>query len=82
MCVCNACHVSFRFAVKAKENGERYQLRWLKSKSVKVRVCCVQTCDSVNIKAEKQFYLGDDMCFFGIASIESPGDISLCTKHY
>ena len=32
VCVCEACHVSIRKAMKCKDKGEQYQLRWLKSK--------------------------------------------------
>ena len=37
-------------------------------------------CSSVNIKAEKHNFTG--RWYVGIACIESPGDVSLCTKHY
>ena len=37
LCVCGACNVSIRQALKARDNGEPYQLRRLKSK----KVCCV-----------------------------------------
>ena len=67
--------------MKARDNGEPYQLRWLKDKSVSQ--CCVPSCSSVDIKAEKHEFswevIRDSV---GIASVESPGDISLCTKHY
>ena len=51
MCVCEACRSSIRNSVKARNNGEPYQLRWLKNKSVSH--CCVPSCTSVDIKAEK-----------------------------
>ena len=67
--------------MKAKDNGEPYQLRWQKSK--KVSVCCVPSCSSVNIKAEKHHFTWEVICdSTGIASLESPGNISSCTKHY
>ena len=37
LCVCGACNFSIRQALKARGNGEPYQLRRLKSK----KVCCV-----------------------------------------
>ena len=39
VCVCEACHVSIRKAMKCTDKGEQYQLRLLKSK--KVSKCCV-----------------------------------------
>ena len=47
MCVCKACNVSTRQALKAREKDEPYQLRWLKDK--KVSVCCVPSCISVRL---------------------------------
>ena len=45
LCVCGACDVNIRQALKARDKGEPYQLRCLKCK----RVCCVplQTSDDV-----------------------------------
>ena len=81
VCVCEACHLSIRKAMKCKDKGEQYQLRWLKSK--KVSKCCVPPCKSVDIKAERHEFTWEVICdSIGIASVESPGDISLCTKHY
>ena len=62
--------------MKCKDKGDQYRLRWLKSK--KVSKCCVPSCKSVDIKAERLFTCDS----IGIASIELPGDICLCTKHY
>ena len=45
-CVCDACHGSIRYAMKARDNVEPYKLRCQKSK--KVSVCCVPSCSSVN----------------------------------
>ena len=33
-CICEACNVSIRQALKAMEKGEPYQLRWLKDERV------------------------------------------------
>ena len=49
VCVCEACHVSIRKAMKCTDEGEQYQLRRLKSK--KVSKC---SCKSLDIKAERQ----------------------------
>ena len=51
MYVCEACHVSIRKAMKCKDKGEQYQLKWLKRK--KVSKCCVPSCKSVDIKAKR-----------------------------
>ena len=57
LCVCGACNVSIRQALKARGNGEPYQLRWLKSK----KVCCVPSC------------IWGDVCnSIGIENISSP----------
>ena len=80
-CICGACDLSIRQALKARDKGEPYQLRWMKGKVVSV--CCVPSCSSVNIKAEKHNFTWEVICdSIGIACIESPGDVSLCTKHY
>ena len=79
VCLCEACRQSIMHSMKASENGEPYQLRWQKNKTVSVY--CVPSCSSVDIKAEKHEFTWDMICeSIGIASIESPGDISLCTK--
>ena len=79
--MCEACRQSIMHSMKASENGEPYQLRWQENKMVSA--CCVPSCSSVDIKAEKHEFTWDMICeSIGIASIESPGDISLCTKHY
>ena len=81
MCICGACDLSIRQALKARDKGEPYQLRWMKGKVVSV--CCVPSCSSVNIKAEKHNFTWEVICdSLGIACIESPRDISLCTMHY
>ena len=81
VCVCEACNVSIRQAKKCRDNGELYQLRWLKSK--KESQCCVPSCKSVDIKAEKHEFTWEVICYsIGIASVNLPGNISLCTKHY
>ena len=51
ICVCEVCNVSIRQAMKCRDNDELYQLRWLKNK--KEPKCCVPSCKSVDIKAEK-----------------------------
>ena len=38
-CICEACNVSIRQALKAVEKGEPCQLRWLKDK--RISSCCV-----------------------------------------
>ena len=81
LCVCGACDLSVRQAMKSRDKGEPYQLRWLKGK--KVSVCCVPSCSSVDIKAEKHDFTWEVICdSIEIASIRSPRDTSLCTKHY
>ena len=52
MHVCNSCVVRAVFteiiaSLEARDKGEPYQLRWLKSK----RVCCVPSCRSVDISS-------------------------------
>ena len=65
--------------MKAKANNESYQLRWFKHKNV----CCVPSCNLADIKAEKHTFTWEVICdSIGIASVDSPEDISLCTKHY
>ena len=67
--------------MKARDDGEPFQLRWLKDK--RVPQCCVPSCSSVDIKAEKHEFTWEMICnSLGIGSAEHPGDISLCTKHY
>ena len=67
--------------MKCRDNGELYQLRWLRNK--KESQCCVPSCKSVDIKAEKHEFTREVICdSIGIASINLPGDISLCIKHY
>ena len=82
MCVCEACRFSIRNSMKARDNGEPYQLRWLKDK--RVPQCCVPSCSSVDIKAEKHEFTWEMICIcVGIGSTDaSPGDVSLCTQHY
>ena len=78
---CGACDLSIREALKARDKGEPYQLRWMKGKVVSVR--CVPSCSSVSIKAEKHNFTWEVICdSIGIACIEFLGDVSLCTKHY
>ena len=49
----------------------------------RVPQCCVPSCNSVDIKAEKHEFTWDMIReSIGIASIDSPGDISLCTNYY
>ena len=36
MCVCEACRLSIRNSMKARDDGEPFQLRWLKDKSATV----------------------------------------------
>ena len=80
-CIRGACDLSVRQALKSRDKGEPYQLRWLKGK--KASMCCVPTCNSTDIKAEKHEFTWEVICdSIGISSVESPGDISLCTKHY
>ena len=50
VCVCEACNVNIRQAVKSRERGEPYHLRWLKNKAVSQR--CVPTCKSADMKAK------------------------------
>ena len=56
MCVCEACCQSIMHSMKAIKNGESYQLRWQKNKTVSV--CCVQSCSSVDIKTKKHEFTG------------------------
>ena len=60
MCVCEACNVNIRQALKARDKGEPYQLRWLKGK--KVSLCCVPSCSLVDIKAEKHEFTWEVIC--------------------
>ena len=81
MCVCEACRSSIRNSMKARDDGEPFQLRWLKDK--RVPRCCVPSCNSVDIKAEKHEFTWETICgSLGLGSVDHPGDISLCTKHY
>ena len=60
--------------MKSKEKGEPYQLRWLKHKTVSQ--CCVPTCKSADIKAEKHEFTWDVICStIGIATIKSPDNL-------
>ena len=82
MCVCEACRSSIRNSMKARDDGEPFQPRWLKDKE-HLSQCCVPSCSSVDIKAEKHEVTWEMICnSLGIGSAEHPGDISLCTKHY
>ena len=79
-CICGACDVSIRQALKSSDKGEPYQLRWLKGK--KLSMCCVPCCGSVDIKAEKHNFTWEEICAsIGITAVECPGNVSLCTKH-
>ena len=60
MCVCEACRSSIRNSMKARDDGEPYQLRWLKDK--RVSQCCVPSCSSVDIKAEKHEFTWEVIC--------------------
>ena len=76
--MCGACEVGLRKALKARDKGEPYHLRWLKSQ----RVCCVPFCTSA-IKAEKHEFTWDVICHsVGIASVSPPVDTSQCSVHY
>ena len=46
--------------MKSREKGEPYQLRWLKNK--KVSQCCVRSCKSADIKAEKHEFTWEVIC--------------------
>ena len=61
VCVCEACSLSVRHALKARDKGEPYQLRWLKSK----RKCCVPSCSSADIKAERHDFSWEVIDAFG-----------------
>ena len=77
VCVCDACSVYIGKAVKSEEKGEPYQLRWLKNKTVSQ--CCVPTCKSADIKAEKHEFTWEVICStIGIATIKSPDN--LCVR--
>ena len=46
-------------------------------------MCCIPSCSSVDIKAERYDFTWEMICSsIGIGSAEHPGNISLCTKHY
>ena len=60
LCVCGACNVSIRQALKARGNGEPYQLRRLKSKIV----CCVPSCSSTDIEVYRHDF---EMCVIPLA---------------
>ena len=70
--------LSIRQALKARDHGG---LRWLKSK----RVCCVPSCGSVDfeVHVHRHGFSWEDVCkSIGIASVSSPVDCLLCSKHY
>ena len=50
-CICGTCDLSVRQALKSRDKGEPYQLRWLMGK--KASMFYVSTCNSTDIKAEK-----------------------------
>ena len=62
LCVCGALNVSIRQALKARDNGEPYQLRRLKSK----KVCCVPSCSSTDIEVYRHDFPGE-MCVIPLA---------------
>ena len=77
--MCGACNVSIRQALKARGNGEPYQLRWLKSK----QVCCVLSCSSTDIEVYRHDFSWGDVCnSIGIENVSSPVNCLLCSKHY
>ena len=79
LCVCGACNVSIRQALKARDNGEPYQLRRLKSKIV----CCVPSCSSTEIEVYRHdFSCRDVRNSIGIENVSSPVNHLLCSKHY
>ena len=55
MCICEACDLSIRQALKARDKGESYQLRWMKGKVVSV------LCAILITRLKSIFYLGGDM---------------------
>ena len=57
VCVCEACSLCVRHALKARDKGEPYQLRWLKNE----RKCCMPSCSSADIKAERHDFSWDVM---------------------
>ena len=78
LCVCGACDLSIRQALKARDHGG---LRWLKSK----RVCCAPSCGSVDfeVHVHRHGFSWEDVCkSISIASVSSPVDRLLCSKHY
>ena len=61
-----------RHALKARDKGEPYQL---KSK----RKCCVPSCSSADIKAERHDFSWEVICdSIGIASVTFPLETFLC----
>ena len=79
--MCGACNVSISQALKAKNKCETYQFRWLKNK----RVCCVPSCGStdVEVHVHRHDFSWEDVCnSIGKASVSSPVDRLLCSKHY
>ena len=79
--MCGACNVSISQALKAKNKCETYQFKWLKNK----RVCCVPPCGSTDIEVNvhRHDFSWEDVCnSIGIASVSSPVDRLLCSKHY
>ena len=79
MCVCEACRQSIMYSMKAGKNGEPYQLRWQKNDHLCV-VCHLVAQETSRLKKHEFTW---DMIreSIGLVSVESPGDISLCTKH-
>ena len=74
--MCGACNVSIRQALKARDNGEPYQL---KSK----KVCCVPSCSSTDIEVYRHDFSWGDVCnSIGIENVSSAVNHLLCSKHY
>ena len=79
LCVCGACNVNIRQALKARGNSEPYQLRRLKSR----KVCCVPSCSSTDIEVYRHDFSWGDVCnSIGIENVSSPVNHLLCSKYY
>ena len=72
VCVCAACNVSLRRAMKARDRGEPHQLRIKK----------FVVCHSILQISKLKNITSRGMLYAALLSISSPVDASLCSAHY
>ena len=66
-------------ALKARDQGEPYQLRWHKNE----KICCVPSCGSADINVHRHDISCGDVCnSISLASVSVPVDRLLHSKHY